>query len=94
VVSALVGPPNGVSSARMRLNEHSKLMSTSPSGSASEQGPTLVHSSAQLVPSLTQQNTLHILNTPSHTLNKGYTTPPRTPGPIQSAQVELKTGRV
>jgi len=32
--------------------------------------------------------------TPPHTLNTGYTTLTRTPYPIQSAQVELKSGRV
>jgi hypothetical protein len=58
------------------------------------QGLTLVHFSAQLEPSLTQENTLHTLNTHSHPLNTGCTTPARTPYPIQSAQVELKSGRV
>jgi len=55
------------------------------------QGLTLVHLSAQLEPCLSQENTL---NTPLHPLNTGYTTPTRTPYPIQSAQVELKSGRV
>jgi hypothetical protein len=41
----------------------------------SAQGLTLVHFSAQLEPCLTQQNTLHIPNTPSHPLNTGYITP-------------------
>ena len=57
---------------------------------AGDQGLTLVRFSAQLEPRLTQENTLHTLNTPKHPLNTGYTTPPRTPYPIQSAQVELK----
>jgi hypothetical protein len=39
------------------------------------QGLTLVHFSAQLEPCLTPENTLHTLNTPSHPLNTGYTTP-------------------
>ena len=57
------------------------------------QGLTLVHSSAQLEPCLSQEYTLHTLNTPQHPLNTGYTTPTRTPYPVQSAQVELKSGR-
>jgi len=65
-----------------------------PPGSTVRQGLTLVHFAAQLEPCLTQDNTLHTLNTPSHPLNMGYTTPTRTPYPIQSAQVELKSGRV
>jgi len=60
----------------------------------SRQGLTLFHFSAQLEPCLTHVTTLHTLNTPSHPLNTGYTTPTRTPYPIQSAQVELKSGRV
>ena len=31
---------------------------------------------------------------PRHPLNTGYTPPTRTPYPIQSAQIELKSGRV
>jgi hypothetical protein len=58
------------------------------------QGLTLVHFSAQLEPCLSQENTLHNQNTPSHPLNTGETTHTRTPYPIQSAQVELKSGRV
>jgi len=58
----------------------------------SRQGLTLVHFSAQLEQCLTQENTLHTLNTPYHPVNKGYTTPTQTP--TQSAQVELKSGRV
>jgi hypothetical protein len=58
------------------------------------QGLTLVHFAAQLEPCLTQKITLHTLNTPCHPLNTGYTTPTRTPYPIQSAQVELKSERV
>jgi hypothetical protein len=67
-----------------------RLTTAGSSTSASRQGLTLVHFSAQLEPCLTQQNTLHILNTPYHLLNTGYTTPTRTPYPIQSAQVEPK----
>jgi len=55
---------------------------------------TRVHFSAQLEPCLTQENTLHTLSTPYHPLNTGYTTPARTPYPIRSAQVELRSGRV
>jgi len=55
------------------------------------QGLTLVHFSAQLEPCLAQENTQHTLNTPQHPLNSGYTTPTRTPYPIQSAQVEKWT---
>jgi len=62
--------------------------------STSAQGLTLVHFSAQLQPCLTHKDTLHTLNTPYHPLNTGYTTPTRTPYPIESAQVELKRGRV
>jgi len=58
------------------------------------QGLTLVHFSAQLEPCLTQENTLHTLNTPQHPLNTGYTAPARTPYPMQSAQVEPESGRV
>jgi len=58
------------------------------------QGLTLVHFSAQLEPVLTHTNTLHTLSTPEYPLNTGYTTPTRTPYPIQSAKVELKSGRV
>ena len=63
-------------------------------GATAGQGLTLVHFSAQLEPCLTQEYTLHTPNTPWHPLNTGYTTPTRTPYPIQSAQVELKSGRV
>ena len=59
----------------------------------SRQGLALVHFSAYLKPCLTQENPLHTLNTPKHPLNTGYTTPWRTPYAIQSAQVELKSGR-
>jgi len=55
---------------------------------------TLVHLSAQLEPCLTPKNTLHTLNTPQHPLNTGYATPTRTPCPIQSAEVELRSERV
>ena len=67
------------------------------------QGFTLVHLPAQLEPCLTQENTLHTLHT-LHTLNTLKTpntpltraTQPLTYHPyrIQSAQVELKSGRV
>ena len=74
------------------------LTSSSTSGpmapSADSQGLTLVHFSTQLEPCLTHRNTLHTLNTPQHPLNTGYTMPTRTPYVIQSAQVELKSGRV
>ena len=52
------------------------------------------HFSAQLEPCLTQESTLHTLNGPQHPLNTGYTIPARTPNPVQSAEVELKCGRV
>jgi len=70
------------------------MAARSTDGGATWQGLTPVHFSAQLEPCLTQENTLNTLNTPSHPLNTGYTTPTRTPYPIQSAQVELKGGRV
>jgi hypothetical protein len=60
---------------------------------ATAQGLTLVHFSAELEPCLTQENTLHTLNTPYPHLNTGYTTPTRTPYHIQCAQVELKIGQ-
>ena len=63
-------------------------------GLAAVQGLTLVHFSAQLEPCVTQEKTLHTLNTPYHLLNTGCIAPTRTPYPIQSAQVELKSGRV
>jgi hypothetical protein len=43
---------------------------------------------------MTQENTLHTLNTTRQPLKTGYTTPTRTPYPIQSAQIELNGGRV
>jgi len=58
------------------------------------QGLTLVHFSAQLEPSLTDKSTPHTPNASSHPLNTGYTILTRTPYPIRSAQVELKSGRV
>jgi len=61
---------------------------------ARNQGLTLVHFSAQLEPCPTHKNTLHTLNTPSHPLYTGYTTPARNPYPMQSAQVELGSGLV
>jgi len=61
---------------------------------ANEQGLTLVHFSAQLEPCLTHKNTPHTLHTPQHPLNTGYTTPPRNPYAIKSAQVELRSERV
>jgi len=42
----------------------------------------------------TTKNTLHTRYTPSHPLNTGYTTITRIPYPMQSAQVEPKSGRV
>jgi len=48
----------------------------------------------KLEPYLTHKNTLNTLNTPSHPLNMGYTTPTRTPYPIKSAQVEPRCERV
>ena len=56
------------------------------------QGLTPVHYSAQLEPCLTHKNTLHTLNNPQQPLDTGYTIPTRTPYPINSAQVELKSG--
>jgi hypothetical protein len=50
--------------------------------SAAIQGLTLVNFSAQLEPCLTQESTLHTINTSSHPLNTGYTTPKCTPYPI------------
>ena len=41
-----------------------------------------------------KENTLHTLIPPATSLNTGYTTPTRNPYPIQSAQDELKSGRV
>jgi len=55
------------------------------------QGLTLVHFSAQLEPCLTHTNPP---KHPKHPLNMGYTTPKRTPYPIESAQVELRSERV
>jgi len=54
----------------------------------------LVHFSAQHEPCLTLKHTLRTLNTPQTPLNTGHTAPARTPYPIQSAKVELKSGRV
>ena len=74
-------------------------LSTSSTGHRQhKQGLTLVHFSAQLEPCLTHKKHLtrtlgkHHLNP----LNTGYeyTIPTRTPHPIQSAPVELKSGRV
>jgi len=58
------------------------------------QGLTLVLITAQLEPCLTHKNTLHTLIIPEHLLLTGYRTPTRTPYPIQSAQVEVRSGRV
>ena len=58
------------------------------------QGLPLVHFSAQLEPCLTHKNTLHTLNTLNTPLSMGYTTPTRTPYPLISAQVELRSERV
>jgi len=58
------------------------------------QGLTLVHISAQLEQCLTHKNTLHTPTPPNTLLTRAYTTPTRTPYPMQSAQVELKSGRV
>jgi len=60
----------------------------------SSQGLTLVHFSAQLEPCLTHKNTPHTLYTPEHPLHTGYITPTRTPYPIESAKVELRSERV
>jgi hypothetical protein len=59
-----------------------------------DQGLPLVAFSAQLEPCLSQENTLHTLHIPYHPLNTGYTTPAPIPYPIQSAQVQLKSGRL
>jgi len=59
--------------------------------STSKQELTLVHFSAQLEPCLTNKTTLHTLDTPKHPLNTGWTTPARSPYPINSAQVELRS---
>jgi len=78
-----------------RLTFHDRAQSVSSEAVARlGQGLTLVHFSAQLEPCLTQENTLHTLDTPSHPLNTGYITPARTPYLIKSARVELKSGRV
>jgi hypothetical protein len=58
------------------------------------QGLTLVNFPAQLEPCLTQENSHHSPNTPLHSLNTGCTTLTRAPYPMQSAQVELRSGRV
>jgi hypothetical protein len=60
------------------------------------QGLALVHFSAQLEQCLTQENTLpYTLYTPPNTqFVLVYTIPTRTPYPIQSAQVELKSRRM
>jgi hypothetical protein len=56
---------------------------------AAAQRLTLVHFSAQLSsePCLTQENTLHTLNTPQLPLNTGYTTPTRTPVPYKALKL-------
>ena len=43
---------------------------------------------------MTQENTLHTLNTPLHPLITGYTTPTRNPYSTKNAQVELRGERV
>ena len=55
------------------------------------QGLTLVHFSAQLEPCLTRKHALITLSTAEHPQNTGSTTPTRSPCPIESAQVELKS---
>ena len=62
-------------------------------GVAGGQGLTLVHLSAQLEPCLTIKHPTHPKYL-KHAFNTGYTTPMRTPYPIQSAQVELRSERV
>jgi hypothetical protein len=69
---------------------HDALLQTGPH----DQGLTVIHFSAQLEPCLSRENTLHTLITPKHHLDRGFTTPTRTPYPIQSAQVELTSERV
>jgi hypothetical protein len=61
---------------------------------AAGQGLTLVHFSAQFEPCLTHKSTLHTINTRKHPPNMGCTTPTRTPYPIKSAQVELRSEQV
>ena len=58
------------------------------------QGLTLVNFSAQLEPCLNQDTTPRTPNTPEHPHNTGCTSPTRNPYPVQSAQVELQSGRV
>ena len=70
-----------------------ELTPSTLSKSTDEQGLILLHFSAQLEPCLTHKGTLRTtLNTRYH--HKGYTTPARTPYPIKSAQVELRSERV
>jgi hypothetical protein len=47
--------------------------------------------SSQLEPCLTHQNTLH---TPNDPFTRGYTTPTRTPYPMNIARDELRSERV
>jgi len=82
---------------RREHTTHTSSMGLFPSNRncllSSGQGLTLIHFSAQLEPCLTQQNTLQSTH-PEHPHSTGYTTHARTPYPIKSAQVELKSGRV
>jgi len=55
------------------------------------QGLKVVQFSAQLEPCLTQKNTLHTLNTSSHRLNTGCTTPDVHPLSHTKRSVELKS---
>jgi len=96
-------PPTGTASCprcpgtlppcRIAVLRTSRPTAQPPTGSrasASSQGLTLVHFSAQLEPCLTHKNTLHPLNTPYHPLETGYTTPTRTSYPIKALKLSLE----
>ena len=50
--------------------------------------------SSTLAVSVTREHPTNSQTPPSYPLDTGYITPTRTPYPIQSAQVEVKSGRV
>ena len=87
----------GVATGRVTLGSSGDLAGAAGAGGTlggMGQGLTLVHLAAQLEPCLTRNHTLQTLNNPQHPVNTGYTSLTRTPYPIQSAQVQLRSERV
>ena len=88
------GPVSALLAADYRKDGGEDMICCSLDGEVRGQGLTLVRFSAQFEPCLTHKNDQHTLHTPKCPLNTGYTTPKRTPYPMKSAQVELRSERV